>query len=213
MSHRARLVLAILLAHVGAALGAGPLSAQLAWDAPALVGPHAPEGLSVFLVNPWPGDGLGALGAWRTSGPTWSLGYRGALAQGPRSDLEGLAGIDVSRTLARSIQQADVRVAAWGGVGVGAGEEVTVSVPVGVVVGWSGLGDGTAFSPYAGGHVVLDLSTASGDHAGVDGVFDLGLDLRLVAGWVARFGASLGGRDALAFGIRVPGGPGGAARE
>jgi hypothetical protein len=199
-----RTALAFPALFVATLFAAPPLSAQLAWDAPPLVGPHAPGGLSVFLVDPWPGDRLGALGQWRTPGTTWSVGYRGALAQGPHDELEGFGGIDVSRTLADGIGQGDLRVVAWGGAGLGAGDDVTVSVPVGVMAGWTGLGDGTAFSPYAGVHLVLDLTTAEGDALGVDGVFDLGLDLRLVSGWVARFGASIGGRDALAVGIRVP---------
>ncbi len=206
MSRRVATTLLLVLA----TLAARPLSGQLAWEAPSLLGPHAPAGLSVFLVDPWPGDRLGALGQWRAPGPVWSFGYRGALAQGLRDELEGFAGIDVSRTLASTVGQSAVRLVAWGGAGLGAGNDVTVSLPLGVVAGWTGLGDGTAFSPYAGVHVVFDLSSAEGDHARVDGVLDLGLDLRLVAGWVARFGASIGGRDAYAVGIRVPSG---SARE
>lgn len=199
-------LVATLASTLACAVAARPLSAQLAWDTPALVGPHAPAGLSVFLVDPWPGDRLGALAQWRAPGPVWSFGYRGALAQGLRDELEGFAGIDVSRALAGSVGQADVRFVAWGGAGLGVGNDLTLSVPLGVVAGWSGLGDGTAFSPYAGVHVVFDLTSAEGDNARVDGVFDFGLDLRLAAGWVARFGGSIGGRDAFAIGIRVPSG-------
>jgi hypothetical protein len=197
-------LLRLLLGAVAVAATARPLSAQLAWEAPPLVGPHAPAGLSVFLVDPWPGDRLGALAQWRTPGPTWSVGYRGALAQGPRDALEGFGGIDVSRTLVEGAGRAGLRVVAWGGAGLGAGEDVTLSLPLGVAAGWTGLGDGTAFSPYAGFHLVLDVTSAEGDAVGLDGVFDMGLDLRLVSGWVARFGASIGGRDAFAVGIRVP---------
>jgi hypothetical protein len=186
------------------ALGPRRVAAQLAWESPPLVGPHAPSGLSVFVVDPAPGDRLGALAQWRTQGPSWSLGYRGALAQGPRDELEAFGGIDVSRTLADGIGQGNLRVVAWGGAGLGAGDDVTVSLPLGLVAGWTGLGDGTAFSPYAGAHLVVDLTSAEGDALSLDGVFDLGLDLRLVSGWVARFGASVGGRDAVAVGIRVP---------
>jgi len=200
---RAKL-LKVLLAAAAILPAARPLAAQLAWEAPTLVGPHAPAGLSVFLVDPWPGDRLGALAQWRTPGPTWSFGYRGALAQGPRDELEGFGGIDVSRTLVEGVGQGSLRVVAWGGAGLGAGEDVTLSLPLGVTAGWTGLGDGTAFSPYVGVHAVVDVTTAEGDAVGLDAVFDLGLDLRLVSGWVARFGASIGGRDAFAVGIRVP---------
>jgi hypothetical protein len=77
---------------------------------------------------------------------------------------------------------------------------------VGLVAGWTGSGDDVVFSPYVGGHVALDFTNIEGDEISFDALLDLGLDLFLVSGWVIRFGASLGGREALALGLRLPGG-------
>jgi hypothetical protein len=198
-----RTVVALLLAAVLLPVRA---RAQLSWDGPSLVGPYAPQGLSVFLLSPDPGDALGGLVHWREDSASLGLGYRAGLARDPSRDLAGFAGVDVSGILAHSVEDADLRVLWWTGVGAGLGHDLTASVPLGLVAGWRGLGDGNAFAPYAGAHVTVDLSTVTGRHVGMDGSVDVGLDLTLVSGVVVRAGASLGGRDALAVGLRVPGG-------
>jgi hypothetical protein len=171
--------------------------AQLSWDGPALVGPYAPQGLSVFLLDP-------DLVHWRHDSASLGLGYRAGLARDPSGDLAALAGVDVSGILANAVENADVRVVWWTGVGGGLGNNLTASIPLGLAVGWRGLGDGNAFAPYAGGHVTLDLSTGQNGHVNLDGTLDLGLDLTLVSGFVVRAAASIGGRDALAVGVRLP---------
>lgn len=187
------------------ALAASPARAQLAWDTPSLVGPHVPPGLSIFLVDPSPGDGLGALGTWRHDGRRYGIGYRAALAQDDDNDLAGFGGVDVSGALADAVAGADIQIGWWSGLGAGFGRDAVVSVPLGLVVGWHGRGGDSSFAPYVGGHVVLDVSSGQGDNLDLEGVADLGLDLTLVSGWVVRFGAAIGRRDALAVGLRVPG--------
>jgi hypothetical protein len=51
---------------------------------------------------------------------------------------------------------------------------------------------------------VLDISSGPGDDVDLNGAVDLGMDLVLSSGWMIRFGASLGDRESLAFGIRLP---------
>lgn len=186
-----------------ALLVATPLGAQVAWDAPALVSPAAPSGLAVFLTST-SGGGLGVMTAWRQPGARVGLGYRLGLANDAADDLAVSGGIDVSGMLADGVEDADVQVQWWSGAGASVGDELVVSIPAGLTVGWVGGGDGTTFAPYAGGHVVLDLATGEGDAARLEAVADLGIDLTLTSGWIVRFGASVGGRDALAIGIRVP---------
>jgi len=94
----------------------------------------------------------------------------------------------------------------WSGLGAGVGDEFVLSVPLGLVVGWQGAGDDVVFAPYAGGHAVLDIGTGEGDAVDLSASLDVGLDLTLVSGWVVRFGAAIGGRDALALGVRLPSG-------
>jgi hypothetical protein len=52
--------------------------------------------------------------------------------------------------------------------------------------------------------MVLDVVSGPGDNLDLDGAVDLGLDLGFRTGWIARFSASIGGRDALGIGFRVP---------
>lgn len=181
------------------------LSAQFAWDGPPLVSPHAPGGLSVFLVANQPSDALGPMAHWGSSRGALTLGYRGGVVQNDAVGTSVFAGVDVSGILARSIEDADLQVAWWSGVGAGVGDDVLVSVPLGLVLGWQGSGDGVVFAPYAGGHVSLDYLTGEGNGgASLDAGLDVGLDLTLTSGWVVRFGVALFGRGSLGVGIRVP---------
>ncbi len=181
-----------------------PAAAQYLWDGPSLVGPYAPTGLSVLLVANDPGGALGAMAQWRQDRASMAWGYRGGIVQSDHDDLAVFAGVDVSGVLAESVEDADIRVLWWSGVGAGVGSEIAVSVPVGLVAGWRGMGDGNAFAPYAGAHVALDMATGEGDNVSLDASLDLGLDLTLTTGWVVRFGVSLFGRDAVGVGIRIP---------
>ena len=186
------------------ALAGSPAAAQIAWDSPALVSPSVPGGLSLFLVNPAGGD-LGALGTLRHSAGPVGLGYRAAIAdESGSSDIAVSAGIDVSGMLARAVEGSEVDVMWWAGGGVGFGTETVITAPLGVILGWTGEGSDVLFSPYGGGHVVLDFVTGPGDSVRFDGVLDLGIDLVLSSGWMIRVGASLGDRESLAAGIRLP---------
>ena len=198
-AHAFALALAAAVAWVPA-----PASAQYAWDGPSLVGPHAPAGLSVLLVANDPGGALGAMAQWRRDRASLGWGYRGGIVQSDHDDVAVFGGVDVSAVLAESVEDADIHVLWWSGVGAGLGNELAVSVPVGLVAGWRGMGDGNAFAPYAGAHVTLDVATGDGDNVSLDASLDLGLDLTLTTGWVVRFGASLFGRDAVGVGIRIP---------
>ncbi len=84
------------------------------------------------------------------------------------------------------------------------GEEFAASFPLGLVVGWQASDEGVSFAPYAGGHLALDVVSGPGDDMDLEGVVDLGLDMTFDRGFMVRFGAALGDREALAIGIRVP---------
>ncbi len=188
---------------------ATPVSGQVAFDGPPLIGPASPNGLAIYLANSDPGDGLGALVTWRQSRGGINVGYRVLVGEGVGSDLALGGGIDVSGVLSRGLEDSEIDVLWWTGVGAGIGNDVMVSVPLGIVAGWTGEGDDVVFSPYLGGHIVLDFTSIDGDELVFDASLDVGMDLELTSGWVVRFGLSLGGRDAMAFGISVPSGSGG----
>jgi len=184
------------------ALLALPVSGQIAWDAPALISPVVPSGFSLFLIEPAGGD-LGVLGQFRHSAGPVGVGYRAALAEesGPAGDLAVSFGIDVAGFLARAVEGSEVDLVWWAGGGMSVGSDWVISGPAGIIVGWSGEGDGVVVSPYSGAHVVLDIVE---DDLDFDGAIDLGLDLVLRSGWMIRAGASLGDRESIAIGFRIP---------
>ncbi|MEQ1856078.1 MAG: hypothetical protein ABL963_06400 [Longimicrobiales bacterium] len=196
-----------LTATVLSALLAIPVSAQVAWDSPALLSPTVPSGFSIFLVEPAGGD-LGAMGTLRHSAGPVGMGYRAMVAEesGPAGDVAVSGGVDISGIMARGVEGSEVDVMWWAGGGLSVGSDWIVSAPAGIILGWSGAGDNVIFSPYGGAHVVLDLSGNDGDAVNFDGVVDLGLDLVLSSGWMIRAGASIGDRESIAVGVKIPGG-------
>ena len=179
--------------------------AQVAWDVPSLLRPGAPSGLSVLLLDPDAGSDLGVAATWRGSSAPLGLGFRGGLANGPNRDLSALFGVDVSGSLATSSSSGEPSVMWWSGAGVGVGHDARISIPAGLVLGWQAPAEGASFSPYVGAHVALDILTAGNGEMRLDGAVDLGLDVTFDSGWVLRFGAAVGGRNALAVGLRLPG--------
>jgi len=187
---------------------AAPVSAQVAWDSPALISPAVPSGFSIFATNPAGGD-IGALGTYRHAAGPVGLGFRAGIGDETGSDGAAVwGGIDVSGVLARGVENSEVDVIWWAGGGVGIGDETLFTAPLGIVLGWTGAGGDVLFSPYGGGHVVLDLSSVDGQGVRFDGVIDLGVDLVMSSGWMIRFGASLADRESIALGVRLPGGGG-----
>lgn len=181
------------------------VGAQIAWDVPSLLRPGAPSGLSVLLLDPDAGSDLGVAAAWRGSPAPVGVGFRVGLANGPNDDLSALFGMDVSGSLGGSRSSGEPSVMWWSGAGVGVGHDARISIPAGLVLGWEARDEGVSFSPYVGGHVALDILTAGDGDMRLDGSVDLGLDLTFTSGWILRFGGAVGGRNALAVGVRLPG--------
>jgi hypothetical protein len=187
---------------------ASPVAGQIAWDSPALISPAVPSGVSLFLINPAGGD-IGGLFTFRHAAGPVGLGYRAGFAQESGSgDFAVSGGIDVAGVLARGVEGSEVDVIWWTGGGVGVGSESLFTAPLGIMVGWTGSGGDVVLSPYGGAHIVFDLTSRDGDSVNFDGVIDLGLDVVLNSGWMVRVGASLGDRESLALGLKLPGGGG-----
>ena len=196
-------ITAAIAAIVAVTASAVPASAQILWDTPPLVSHVAPSGVSLFVTDPAGGD-LGGLMTFRHSAGPVGMGYRFAISDEDGSDDLALAGgIDVSGFLSRAVEGSEIDVMWWSGGGVGIGREVAVTVPLGILIGWSGEGGEAILSPYGGGHIALDITSNDADNIDLSGTVDLGLDVVLRSGWIIRFGASLGDRDALAIGARI----------
>ena len=68
------------------------------------------------------------------------MGYRAAVGEGIRGDVAVGTGIDVSGVLTTGVENADIDVLWWSGIGAGVGDDLMISVPLGIVAGWTGSG-------------------------------------------------------------------------
>ena len=91
-------------------LRAAPVSAQVAFDAPSLIGPASPNGLAIYLTNSDPGDGLAgsSLGEGRVG--EWTGGTARPLGRGLDGDLALGGGIDISGVLSRGLGDSDIDI-------------------------------------------------------------------------------------------------------
>jgi hypothetical protein len=187
---------------------------QVAWDAPSLVAPGSPAGWGVHLFDPDPGD-LGVFASWRGAPAPVGLGIRFGIAEGYRDDLAILGGVDVSGPLYEAPGEVPTTVIWFLGAGAGIEDDVLLSFPAGVSVGWVFEGDQVSFRPYVAPKVVLDALLGDeedrpgrfGDDDDVDlgAALEFGLDLAFSPSFAVRAGASVGDRDAVSIGIQIPG--------
>lgn len=185
------------------------LAGQIAWESPVLLHPYAPSGWSFFLADPHPGDEVAVIGAWRTAPVPVGLGFRAGLGEGAEGDVAVFAGADVTGALVERSEERPVDVIWFAGAGGSLAEDLLVSVPLGLTLGWEIDADGVPLRPHVGGHVVLDAwfgdrEPGEGDDVELGGALDFGLDVALEGGWIVRFGGSVFDREALAIGIALP---------
>lgn len=181
--------------------------AQVAWESPLLVGPNSPAGLGIHLTDPWPGSGIGAMATWRTSSAPGGLGLRGGIGEGVNDDLAGFGGVDVSGYLVRASQDVPLDILWVSGVGLGVGDHVLVTFPLGISLGRTFHEEGVGFTPYATPRLVLDGSLGRDvpdDDLDLGFVLDLGADIDFGSPWTIRFGASIGEHEALSIGMVFP---------
>ncbi|MBI4545403.1 MAG: hypothetical protein HY703_09420 [Gemmatimonadetes bacterium] len=196
-----------ILAVGWALLLAGAAPAQVVWDAPLLVPPQPAPGLGLFLVNPAGGE-LALLGVWRAASSR-QLQLRLGIADDARDEISVYGGVDIGGSLNRSSAQFPLDVGWVLGAGLGAGDWVLLSIPLGLSIGRTFRGNGASFTPYLSPRVVLDGSfgrdlppPAEEDELDLDFAVDLGIDLAFQRTWMIRFGATLGNdREALAIGV------------
>jgi len=193
-----------------------PARAQIAWDAPMLIGPGAPAGFGIYLMEPFPGDNLAVLGTYRTDPVPVGMGFRVGIGEGSGDRLAVFGGIDVAGFLLRVDEEVPIDVLWFAGAGLGVGRYALLSFPLGLSVGTILEADGVTFAPYVAPRVVLDAclgddrdtprrSPCRGDeNLNLDIAADLGLDLSFDPAWTIRFAASLGDRRALLIGVSFP---------
>jgi hypothetical protein len=180
---------------------AGPARAQVAWDSPILLPPMPTAGTGIYLMEA-DGAGLGVLGTWR-GGP--GLGFRLGIAEGRRDGVAVLGGADMVLPISRAGPGFPLDLSWFVGVGAGFDDWVLLSVPLGLSLGRTFVGDGVRFTPYVAPRVALDAQfgrDAPGDDVGLGLAVDLGFDLGFQPGWAIHFGASMGDRGGMAVGVR-----------
>ena len=194
---------------------APPASAQVAWESPYLLSPQTPDGFGILLIDPAPGDGIGVLGMWRAN-PTMQrgLGFRVGVAEDHGDGVAGFGGVDLTGPLVRSSGDFPADIIWTLGAGLGIGEDVLVSVPVGLSLGASFDADGVVFSPYVGPRMILDgvlgndgpgNGSRGGDDLNINFAVDLGMDIAFSPDWIVRFGWSAGDHEALGIGLMFQG--------
>jgi hypothetical protein len=205
----------IPVALILAVTGAGDLRAQAAWETPMLMAPGAPAGWGFHLVDPDYG-GVGGLVTWRGEPAPIGLGFRGGLLEGVRDDLALVAGVDVSGVIHRGAGDVPVDVIWFSGAGAGLDDDLLISIPAGISVGWSFSGDEVQFRPYVAPRLVLDAYIDDDDRGpgrgdddlDLSAALEIGLDLGFDPRWALRTAASLGDRDAVSIGIVLTPGAG-----
>lgn len=184
-------------------LTSGRAVAQIAWDAPYLVPPGATPGFGIYLMDVH-GGSLGVMGAWRSR--TGSYGLRGGIAEARDDDVGAFGGVDFSGRVNRANSSFPLDVDWVFGAGLGVADWVRVSVPLGLTLGHTFRGDGATFIPYITPRIFLDAQFDRDRDDDTDTdlglAMDIGLDLRFArTGFLVRFGAALGDRDAVAIGL------------
>ncbi|MEJ2541038.1 MAG: hypothetical protein P8188_13875 [Gemmatimonadota bacterium] len=205
-------VIAILgLAAIGLSALPGEIRAQVVWDGPMLVSPNGLGGWGAHVVDPHPGNGIGALVTWRSEPAPEGLGFRVGVVEGFQGDAAVLGGVDLAGAIYRmEDQDFDLDIAWFLGAGLAIDEEWTVSLPAGITVGWSFTSQQLDFRPYVAPRVMLDAFPGDDRVDGEDGL-DLGFAVELGAdlAWDPRFGIRAGGsfgdREALSVGVVFPG--------
>jgi hypothetical protein len=202
-------VLGLVIAMSATIGAADPAHGQLSWEAPTLYAPGAPAGLGIFLMEPWPSGGIGVMGTYRRAPVPSGLGFRVGLGEDFRDDIAVFGGVDLGGTITRTSGEVPVDVLWMTGAGLGVGDDVLLSFPLGLSIGLRLDADAVTFIPYTVPRLVLDACFGDGpglcgDDLELDLAVDLGVDLAFDPRWLIRFAGTLGDRDALAIGIAFP---------
>lgn len=189
-------------------------AAQTPWETPRLMSPDAPEGIGFYWVSygTLPQDGPGLLATWHMPGLPAGVSVRGGAAEGANGTTSGFAGVDVSTPLSRHTESQPLDLAWTTGAGVGLGDYLLFTVPIGISAGRSWSSGSVWLAPYVAAGAAMDLrlgSESPEEDFELSPTLDVGLDLSLDQGrrLVFRAGTSLGDRGAVAVGLAYrPGG-------
>lgn len=215
-AHRPGRALALVRAlAVATSLGATPVSAQIAWDTPRMIGPETPAGLGVYWTRAevLPGDDDAVFGTWALPATGGSVVLRGGFGKGVAEEEAVFGGVDVRAAIARHSDTQPFDVEWTGGAGFGVGEYLLVSVPFALSVGRSWSSGTVWFAPYVTAGIALDYRHGDSDFVPeeefeVQATAGVGADVSFDSArrFILRFGGALGDRQAVAVGLMISGG-------
>lgn len=192
------------------AVAATPGAAQLAWDTPRLSGPDRPQGMGVYWLKAGtlPGDGDALLVTWSPPGLGDRITLRGGAGTGVAGVSSGFAGVDWRAPISRHAlgHPLDLSWAIGGGVGIG--DHVMLSAPIGVSAGRSWFSGPMWLAPYASLGLAVDVRVGdygAAERWSVSPAADVGLDFSMGTArrFVARAAISLGDRQSFVLGGTV----------
>lgn len=189
--------------------------AQVVWDGPMMMSPGTPAGWGIHLVEAHPGDAVGGLFTWRSNPAPVGMGFRLGLTEGTFNGAAVFGGIDVAGSVYSTEQDDfDLGVLWFAGAGLAVDDWTTLSIPVGMSVGWSFQEDNLAFRPYVAPRMVIDARFGGVEALGggdPEDDFDLGFALEVGVDFAFNpdFGIRAAGsfvdREALSLGFTFPG--------
>lgn len=181
--------------------------AQIGWTAPLLVAPNSPSGFSVMVAEMEPREGIAGMVAWRRDAAPGSIGFRVGVGEGWDDNVAGFGAFDYSGWIHRSTDEFPLDVAWVTGAGVGIGDHVLLSAPIGASFAYEITASDIWFNPYITPYVSLDWYSGGGDDFDLGLAVDIGADVGFVESFAIRFGATVGDRRGLAVGAHFPGVP------
>lgn len=192
----------------------GSTAAQVVWDGPMMMSPGAPAGWGLHLVEAHPGNSVGGLFTWRANPAPVGLGFRFGVTEGTPSGAAVFGGVDVAgQVYSTQEEDFDLGVLWFAGAGLAVDDWTTLSIPVGMSVGWSFQEDNLAFRPYVAPRMVIDARFGEAESLGapLDEDLDLGFALEVGVDFAfnQNFGIRAAGsfvdREALSIGVTFPG--------
>jgi hypothetical protein len=212
---RTRLAAAIAAMAVAGLLAASTASAQIAWDAPRMIGPESPSGLGLHWMRAevLPGDDEAFFGTLGLPGSGGAVSVRGGFGEGVANENAVFGGVDLRAPITRHSDTQPLDLEWTGGAGIGVGEYLLVTVPVSVSAGRSWSSGSVWFAPYVSVGATLDYRYGDSDlvpdeEFEIQATAGLGVDLSFDAArrFVMRAATSLGDRQAVAVGLMIAGG-------
>jgi hypothetical protein len=188
---------------------ARPAQAQVVWDGPMMMTPGAPAGWGLHLVEAHPGDAAGGLFTWRANPAPVGLGFRFGVTEGSPNGAALLGGVDVAGSVySTSEDDFDLGVLWFAGAGLAVDDWTTISLPVGMSVGWAFQEENLAFRPYVAPRMVVDArfgDSAPEDEFDLGFALEVGVDFAFSQSFGIRAAGSFVDREALSLGITFPG--------